>query len=279
MKKVVVITGGGSGMGFEAAKFVPKEKIIVISGRTESKLESAKKDLEKEGHKVYIKACDTSNRESVKDLVSFSSSLGEIESVINSAGVSPAMGKPEAILRINALGTVYVNQEFSKVMGKGSSIVDVASNSAYIIPSFILPKKAYKLADIDEELFLKKMLKRTKLVKDEYQKSGMAYSFSKNFVTWYAAKSAFDYGKKGIRVCSVSPGLIDTDMGKLESENGGNLVPATCEGRMGKPEELGFAIYFASDPRNGYLAGVDILIDGGSIRGMKEFKKDTQKKN
>ena len=40
MKKVVVITGGGSGMGLEAAKYMDKNKIIVISGRTESKLEN-----------------------------------------------------------------------------------------------------------------------------------------------------------------------------------------------------------------------------------------------
>ena len=36
MKNVLVITGGGSGMGLEAAKFTSKEKIVVISGRTEA---------------------------------------------------------------------------------------------------------------------------------------------------------------------------------------------------------------------------------------------------
>ena len=41
---------------------------------------------------------------------------------------------------------------------------------------------------------------------------------------------------------------------------------------MGKPEELGFAIASVADERNGYLAGVDILVDGGSVNG-KEFVK------
>ena len=40
---------------------------------------------------------------------------------------------------------------------------------------------------------------------------------------------------------------------------------------MGTPEELGFAIAMAADERNGYLAGVDILVDGGSVNG-KEYK-------
>ena len=47
--------------------------------------------------------------------------------------------------------------------------------------------------------------------------------------------------------------------------------------RMGKPEELGFAIASLADERNGYLAGVDVLCDGGSTRGQKEFRKKKKK--
>lgn len=274
MANVCVITGGGSGMGLEAAKLMSKDKIIVLSGRTVSKLEGAVNQLKDLSFEAYAHACDTSKRESVQDLVAFASSLGEIKNVINSAGVSPAMkGTPEGILRINALGTVYINQEFSKVMNAGSVIVDVASNSAYILPSFIIPKKAYALAETDEDKFLKKLLNRAKLAKGEYQQKGFAYSLSKNFVVWYAKKCAFEYGLKGIRVVSLSPGLIATDMGNLEKKDGGMLIPFSAEERMGKPEELGYALATVADERNGYLAGVDILCDGGSTYGMKEFKK------
>jgi len=274
MANVCVITGGGSGMGLAAAKFMPKDKIIVLTGRTLSKLEAAINELKELGYEAYAKTCDTSKRESVQELVAFASDLGEIKNVINSAGVSPAMkGTPEGILRINALGTVYVNQEFSKVMKPGSVIVDVASNSAYILPSFIIPKKAYTLAESDETAFLKKTVKRSGLAKGEYQQKGLAYSISKNFVIWYAKKCAFEYGLKGIRVVSLSPGLIATDMGNLEKEDGGMLIPFSAEERMGKPEELGFALAALADERNGYLAGVDVLCDGGSTSGMKEFKK------
>ncbi len=274
MANVCVITGGGSGMGFEAAKFMPKDKIIVVSGRTMSKLEGAVAQLKELGYDAYAKTCDTSSRESVKELVEFALSLGEIKNVINSAGVSPAMkGTPEGILKINALGTVYVNQEFSKVMKPGSVIVDVSSNSAYILPSFIIPKKAYALAETDEDKFVKILVKRASMAKGEYQRKGFAYSLSKNFVVWYAKKCAFEYGLKGIRVVSLSPGLIATDMGNLEKEDGGMLIPFSAEERMGKPEELGYALATVADERNGYLAGVDVLCDGGSTNGMKEFKK------
>ena len=214
------------------------------------------------------------HKEIFNELVEYAKSLGEITNVINSAGVSPAMkGTPEGILKINALGTVYVNQEFSKVMNAGSVIVDVSSNSAYVLPGFIIPKKAYPLAETNEELFVKKLVKKSKLAKGEYQQKGFAYSLSKNFVVWYAKKCAFEYGLKGIRVVSLSPGLIATDMGNLEKEEGGMLIPFACEERMGKPEELGYALATVADERNGYLAGVDVLCDGGSTNGMKEFKK------
>ena len=274
MKNVCVITGGGSGMGLEAAKLMPKDKILVLAGRTEKKLEGAVNELKALGFEAYAKACDTSSRESVRELAAFAAGLGEVKNVINSAGVSPAMnGTPESILRINALGTVYMNEEFSKVMNPGSVIVDVASNSAYILPGFIIPKKAYPLAETDEEAFLKKLIKRASMAKGDYQRKGFAYSLSKNFVVWYAKKCAFEYGKKGIRVVSLSPGLIATDMGNLEKKDGGMLIPFACEERMGEPCELGFALATVADERNGYLAGVDILCDGGSTNGMKEFKK------
>ncbi len=271
MANVCVITGGGSGMGLEAAKFMPKDKIIVISGRTLSKLEKAVKELEELGFEAYAKACDTSDRESVKELVKFCCEKGEIKNVINSAGLSPAMSDGETIVKVNALGTVYVNQEFSAVMKKGSVIVDVSSNSAYILPSFLISKKVYALAETDEKKFVEKMVKKSKMAKGDYQRAGFAYSLSKNFVVWYAQKCAFEYGLKGIRVVSLSPGLIATDMGNLEAKEGGMLIPLSAEERMGKPKELGFALACVADERNGYLAGVDVLCDGGSTNG-KLFK-------
>lgn len=271
MKNVCVITGGGSGMGLAAAKCMPKDKIIVVTGRTMSKLENAVKELQELGYEAYAKTCDTSIRQQVRELAEYAASLGEIKNVINSAGLSPAMAEPEKLMRVNALGTVYVNEEFSKLMKAGSVIVDVSSNSAYMLPEFLANKKTFSLADSDEALFLKKILALPGKLKG-YKAAGLAYGLSKKFVIWYAAKCAYEYGSRGIRVCSLSPGLIATDMGNLEAEEGGMLLKTTAEKRMGKPEELGFAIASVADERNGYLAGVDVLVDGGSVVGKKFVK-------
>ncbi len=278
MKKVCVVTGGGSGMGLESALQMPCDRIIVVSGRTGGKLEKAVETLRRAGFEAYAKTCDTSRRDSVRALAEYCAGLGEIKNVIHAAGVSPAMKvTPEEIMKINALGAVYVNQEFSRLMNKGSVIVDIASMSAYALPKMAIPKKAYLLAEKDEDMFIRKALRMSKIIKDPYLRNGFAYSVSKNFVTWYAAKCAFDYGSRGIRVVSLSPGLIATDMGNLETEHGGSMLKCSCEERMGKPEELGFAIASLADERNGYLAGVDILCDGGTIRGQNEFKKPERK--
>lgn len=264
-KKVCVITGGGSGMGLEAAKCMPRDRVIIISGRTLAKLEVAAAQLKEMGFQVYPHTCDTSNREDVRALAEFAAKKGIITNVINAAGVSPAMADPETLFRINALGTVYVNEEFSKLMGKGSVILDISSNSAYILPAFMERRKAFMLADTEEALFLKKMIRLSSLPRDAYQKRGFAYALSKKFVIWYARRCAYEYAPKGIRVLSLSPGLVATDMGSKEKEAGKDMITESAEGRMGLPTELGFAIASAADERNGYLAGVDILVDGGAI--------------
>ncbi len=272
MKTVCVITGGGSGMGLAAAKCMPKEKIIVVTGRTLSKLEKAVAELNALGYEAYAKTCDTSKREDVIALADYAAGLGTIKNVIHSAGLSPAMADPEKLMRVNALGTVYVNQEFSRRMPQGGVIVDISSNSAYMLPDFLANKKTFALAETNEALFLKKSLKLSKMLKDAYKSSGLAYGLSKKFVIWYAAKCAYEYGEKKIRVVSLSPGLIATDMGNLEAKEGASLLKTTAEKRMGLPEELGYAIATVADERNGYLAGVDILCDGGSVIG-KQFVK------
>ena len=89
MKTVAVITGGGSGMGLSAAKFLPKDRIIVIAGRTLSKLENAIHELQNLGFEAYAHTCDTSDRQSVRVLAEYAASLGEVKTGINAAGVSP----------------------------------------------------------------------------------------------------------------------------------------------------------------------------------------------
>ena len=217
MANVCVITGGGSGMGLETARNIDKDVILVLTGRTVSKLEKAKEQLEAEGHQVHLIACDVSVRKDVHELCLFADSLGTIKTVIHAAGLSPTMADAEKIIMVNAVGTKNVNMEFYKYMKDGGVIVDVASSSAYEAPGLLIKHQIFEEAEYKEDAFVRHMLGEANLAGDDYNKSGLAYCLSKNFVVWYAQKCAHEYGPKGIRVVSVSyPGSREVGVRKAD---------------------------------------------------------------
>ena len=268
MANVCVILGGDRNVGLETAKYMPKEKIIVLSGRTVEVLQAAVETLRARGYTVFAKYCDVSKRNSVKELVQFACGLGNVRNVIHAEDFT-RRALPAVIAQGIALGTVYVNQEFSKVMKAGGVIVDVSSCEAYSLSAWDIPQKIYPLADTDEGLFLQSLLKKTEKIKEEEKRTEMAYALSKHFVVWYAKKCAFEYGEKGLRVVSVSLGLIAEDEAEISEE----VVLTTAEKRAGKASEAGYLLATTADERNGYLAGVDVLCDGGSVTRRKEFQK------
>jgi NAD(P)-dependent dehydrogenase (short-subunit alcohol dehydrogenase family) len=258
-------------MGLATAKKLGKDCYIILVGRTPAKLEGALAELKALGIGAEILPGDVSDRESVQKLAARAASIGTVKVVINAAGMSPHMGDAEAIFRANALGTIFINEELSKVMGEGSVIVDIASMAAYLFPQENLPLPLYPLSLTDPEAFISNMLGVLAKFPPEAQ-SGGAYSISKNFVTWYAQQSAVLYGKKGIRVVSVSPGTFETPMGVLEGEQAAGIAANGALGRMGKPEEMANLLAFVTSDAASYLTGADILCDGGSVAAMRQAK-------
>lgn len=278
MKEIYVITGGASGIGLATAKMMPKENsLILISGRNEEKLKKATEEIKECGINVEYFVCDTSNRENVKNLAIYAKSKGKVVGVVNSAGVSGTGISAENVLKINALGTKYINQEFYNVM-EGGCICDVASCSAYTLPKILIPEKIYVQAFRNEELFITKMIKRCKLL-SKNNASQIAYCLSKNFVMWYVKNAAYKYAKeKNIRVVSVSPGFVHTPMTIKEANEPGTMLCLHYSGfdRGATPEEIGYLISTVINPQNGYLTGTDILVDGGTTSagfGIKAISK------
>ncbi|MDF2985977.1 MAG: short-chain dehydrogenase/reductase [Eubacterium sp.] len=272
MKKVCVITGGGSGMGLATARILGKENHIIIVGRTLKKLQAALEELKAEGIEAESFACDIANRASVDKLAIHARKMGTIASVIHAAGMSPHMGDAKTIMEANALGTINMNEAFYNVMEEGSCIIDVSSMSAYMIPGFILPAGKYKYSRIDKELFMKKMMARVNLFPKK-SRSGVAYGISKNFVIWYAKTDAAKFGEKGVRVISVSPGSFETPMGELEKEGVENLIKYCAIKRLGHVEEIASLLAFCAGDKVGYLTGTDILCDGGCVASERRTQK------
>lgn len=273
MKNVCVITGGGSGMGLEAAKILGKEQKIILVGRTVSKLENAIAELKALGIDAEAYPGDASDRESVKKLAAYAASQGPVKTVVHAAGVSPHMTSGEKIFAINAVGTINIDEEFAEVMCEGSCILNVSSMSAYMLPADRVPKQIYKLALSDVAAFQGAMNQAIASVPEE-QKTGMAYTISKNFVVWYTSRAAVKYGKKGIRVVSISPGTFNTPMGEVEGEEAASFALRGALGRLGEPEEIAKMMAFMVSDACSYLCGVDVLYDGGAVAAMQAMMED-----
>ena len=252
-------------MGFATAKRMGKKGyFLVLAARTPEKLEKALSELKKDGIEAAACRCDISDESSVRKLAAYASSLGDVAIVLHIAGMSPHMGSAEKIMAGNAMGTIYIHEAFYPVLTKGGVLVDTSSMSAYLTPQFIMPKKAFKLAQVDKERFYKKMMARVNLL-PEKSRPGVAYAISKFFVIQYAKMEAARFGEKGVRVISITPGNFETPMGALESEEAGTYLKFNAIKRLGNPDEIAALYEAVSDPAMGYLTGTDIICDGGCI--------------
>ncbi|WP_068271053.1 SDR family oxidoreductase [Aldersonia kunmingensis] len=267
---VSVITGGAGGMGLATAKVVGRTHEVVLCDVRAAKLEAALQVLEREGIAAKAVNCDVTDRRAVADLFETAAGLGSIASVIHTAGVSPSMGAAEYVMRTNAIGTLKVNEAFCDVAAEGAAIVNVASMAAHLLPAEMLPEQHFSLAFDDEEKFVAEMLAACSVVAEE-QRSSIAYPISKAFVKWYSSSQAERFNGRGLRIVSVSPGSIDTEMGRLEAEAGaGAMVEAAAVPRWGTAEEMADLLAFCASDKAGYLTGTDILNDGGVIASLRQ---------
>lgn len=259
MNKISVVTGASGGMGYETAKYAGEHSTVLIADISAEKVETALQNLREEGISCEGMVVDVSRREEVQALAKKADEMGKIVAVYSVAGLSPSNGfSGEQIMRVNAFGVVYMNEEFSRYMTYGC-FLNVASSTAYMMPEERLPKEVFDLALTDIGQFEEKMLAMS-------EKAGMAYALSKSFVKYYTKKSAYIRGRgQGNRVVSVSPGVIDTKMTQnAESERAkASSLSFSALNRIGTPKELAFSFVALADERNSFVNGIDLLVDGG----------------
>jgi len=270
MTRVSVITGGAGGMGLATARIVGRDHAVVLCDVRQDRLDAASAVLHELGWTPAAVNCDVTDRQAVTELFETASGLGTILSVIHTAGVSPSMGDADYAMRTNALGTVNVNEVFYETVGGGAAIVNVASMAAHMLPEEIIPKGQFPRALHDQDAFMNDMNAACNPIPEE-ARSGFAYAVSKSFVRWYSTSQAERFNGRGLRIVSVSPGSVDTEMGKLEEQAGaGAMVADFAVPRWGKAEEMAELFAFCASDKAGYLTGTDILNDGGVIASMRE---------
>ena len=257
-------------MGLATAKVVGRDHTVVLCDVRQERLDAAAAALRDLGVTVTAVICDVTDRAAVIELFKTASGLGTVASVIHTAGVSPSMGDADYVMRTNAIGTLNVDEVFYATAAEGAAIVNVASMAAHIMPDELIPTAQFPTALIDEDAFMTVMLAACDIAGEE-ARSGIAYAVSKSFVRWYSTSQCERFNGRGLRIVSVSPGSIDTEMGRLEEQAGaGAMVTDAAVPRWGKPEEMGVLLAFCASDKAGYLTGTDILNDGGVVASMKE---------
>lgn len=270
MSRVAVITGGGGGIGLATAKIVGRDHAVVLCDVRADRLRSAADALHVLGTAPTVVDGDVTDPRAVAELFSVATDLGTLASVIHTAGVSPSMGSADYVMRTNALGTARVNEGFYEVAPAGSAVVNVASMAAHMLPAELIPTAHFPLASSDADAFMSAMLAACEVAPQD-ARSGLAYALSKSFVKWYSQAQAERFSARGLRIVSVSPGAVDTEMGRLEEHAGaGAMVANAAVPRWGRPEEMAELLAFCASDKAGYLTGTDILNDGGVIASMIE---------
>lgn len=237
-KKVVVVTGGASGIGRAISKAFAEEgaSVAVLDLNLELATTSAK-DL---GNDSIAVSCDVTDSSSIDQSISaVVSKYSKIDVLVNSAGIallnpaeSVTQNEWHKTLDVNLSGTFFVSQRVGSEMlkARNGSIINLASQAASVA-----------LTD------------------------HVAYCASKFGVLGVTKVLASEWGGRGITVNSISPTVVLTELGKKAwaGEKGDALKKLIPSGRFAEPEEIAAVAQFLASDGARMINGADLLVDGG----------------
>ena len=257
---MIVVTGAARGVGRACVDRLRDEADRLLAV-----------DLEAPGIEgVEGIACDVSDPDAVARVANRARELGSFWSLVHAAGISPTMADPRRVFEVDLVGTQLLLDAFEPLVEAGSSAVCFASSAAYQV-TMLGPDP--ELDAFVEDPMANDFLDRAAARFDD---SGLAYAWAKRGVIRATARAAVTWGRRGGRVNSISPGLIDTGMGRQEFEAQPIMqvmLDNTPVGRLGQSEEVAALVAFLVSDDASFISGIDILIDGGGLEGLKALAR------
>lgn len=265
-REVLVIVGAG-GMGVSVARRSGGGRVIVLADVSEAQLERAAEGLSADGHQILTQPVDVTSRASVASIADLAASSGRVTSVVHTAGLSPQQASAQAVLAVDLLGVALSIDEFGRVIEAGGAAVIIASMAAHMIPALDADVQRQLAQTPTDELL---NLDACSAITD----SRLAYPFAKRANQIRVAAAASEWGQRGARINSISPGVISTAMGRLElSSESGALMQAMVDNsgvrRIGTPEDIAAATEFLLGPAAAFITGTDLLVDGGAVAAIQ----------
>ncbi len=244
-KKVAIVTGGASGIGFAISeKFVKNNITTIIIGRNEEKLNNAKSQLGRLCEAVTFDLNDLSSiPELIKNLVE---KYSKIDILVNNAGIN-----------LKKEFTEVSDEDFQKIML--TNVESIFSISREVVKSMIENKSGsiVNISSMASQYGLPKVI---------------AYSASKGAIEAMTRAMAVELSPKGIRVNCIAPGFIATDMSAKalnnDPERKNKVLSRTPMGNLGAPSTIGDAALFLASEESSYITGVVLPVDGGNSIGF-----------
>jgi NAD(P)-dependent dehydrogenase (short-subunit alcohol dehydrogenase family) len=246
--KVALITGGTSGIGKAAALALAEAgaKVVVAGRRAEEGNKVVEAIKQAGGEALFVKT-NVAEEADVKALVDKAvASFGRLDIAFNNAGIEGQVGHSietmdvedyQAVFDINVKGVLLSMKHEAAAMLKsgGGSIVNTSSIAGHVgFPG------------------------------------GGVYVGSKHAILGLSKSAALDLATRGVRVNTVSPGTIQTEMidrmtGEGETEAKKWWSSQHPIGRIGTADEVAAMVVWLSSPQASFITGTDIAVDGGYL--------------
>lgn len=239
MKRTIIVTGASRGIGAAIVKMLAKEdyNIVLNYNKSEEIAKKMQEEFTKQGKNVEIFKADVSKREEVKKLIEFTiNKFEKIDVLINNAGISQTR-----------LFTDITDEDWNNML-------NVNLNSVFYMTQEVLPYMIHE----KEGCIIN--------ISSIWGITGAAcethYSVAKAGVDAMTKSLAKELGPSNIRVNSIAPGIIDTDMNKyLSDEELANIEGEIPLGKIGSPETIAKCVKWLIE--DDYTTGQIIGINGG----------------
>jgi NAD(P)-dependent dehydrogenase (short-subunit alcohol dehydrogenase family) len=243
--KVAIVTGASAGIGRATAKlFAAEGAKVVVAARREAELLTLVKEIESEGGVAAALAGDAQSEDFAKSLVAVAvERFGRLDIAYNNAGTLGEMGPSTGVSEDGWSATIATNLT-SAFLGAKHQIPEMIKHgggsiiftSTFVGYSFAFPGTA-------------------------------AYAASKSGLIGLTQALAAEFGPQGVRVNSILPGAVDTEMYRDMNDTAESQAFVTnlhALKRVAKPDEIArSALYLASDDSS-FVTGTASLVDGGA---------------